>query len=38
MSTEAIGYGLGTKDFEKANILRVFFGETQDMAPGRQPF
>ena len=38
MSTEAIGYGLGTKDFEKANILRVFFGEAQDMTPGRQPF
>lgn len=28
MSTETIGYGLGTKDFEKANILRVFIGET----------
>lgn len=28
MCTEAIGYGLGTKDFEKANCLRVFFGES----------
>ena len=28
MSTNAIGYGLGTKDFEKANVLRVFIGKT----------
>ena len=28
MRTEAIGYGLGTKDFEKANCLRIFLGES----------
>ena len=28
MSTEAIGYGLGTKDFEKANCIRAFLGES----------
>lgn len=27
MSTEAIGYGLGTKDFKRANMVRVFYGE-----------
>ena len=30
MCTEAIGYGLGTKDFPKANCLRVFYGESVD--------
>lgn len=28
METEAIGYGMGTKDFEAANCVRVFLGET----------
>ena len=28
MCTEAVGYGLGTKDFETANCLRVFYGES----------
>lgn len=27
MSTEAIGYGLGTKDFARANLVRMFYGE-----------
>lgn len=30
MSVENIGYGVGTKDFSKANILRVFLGNTQE--------
>lgn len=29
MQTEAIGYGMGKKDFETANCLRVFLGKTQ---------
>ena len=28
MTTEAIGYGMGTRDFEKANCIRVFYGES----------
>lgn len=28
MAPEAIGYGMGTKDFEIANCVRIFFGET----------
>ena len=31
MSTEAIGYGLGTKDFAKANVIRIFYGSKVDM-------
>ena len=27
MTSEAIGYGLGKKDFERANCVRMFFGE-----------
>lgn len=30
MVTESIGYGMGTKDFEKANCLRIFMGEISD--------
>lgn len=29
MRTEAIGYGMGTKDFEQANCIRAFLGETE---------
>lgn len=31
MKTEAIGYGMGKKDFERANCLRAMLGETEDM-------
>ena len=30
MSIEKIGYGMGTKDFEVANCLRSFIGETKE--------
>lgn len=30
MSVQSIGYGMGKKDFEEANAVRVFLGETQD--------
>ena len=30
MNTEKIGYGMGKKDFEEANCVRVFLGESQD--------
>ena len=30
MRTQAIGYGMGTKDFETANCVRVMIGETVD--------
>ena len=30
MKTEAIGYGMGKKDFPAANCLRAFLGETED--------
>ena len=33
MKTEAVGYGIGTKDFPKANCLRVFLGAETDLAP-----
>ena len=32
MRTKAIGYGIGTKDFEEANCLRVFLGEEAENA------
>jgi len=28
MSTKKIGYGMGTKDFDRANCVRAFWGET----------
>ena len=28
MKTEAVGYGMGKKDFERANCVRVMLGET----------
>lgn len=35
MKVDAIGYGMGTKDFEKANTLRAFLGQTgEDDASG----
>ena len=30
MKTQAIGYGMGRKDFERANCMRVLLGETAD--------
>lgn len=32
MRTQAIGYGMGKKDFEAANCLRAFLGQTEDSA------
>ena len=32
MKTEAIGYGMGKKDFEAANCVRVMMGQTEDKA------
>ena len=32
MRVEKIGYGMGKKDFEAANCVRVLFGETEDGA------
>ena len=29
MATEAIGYGMGKKDFDRANCLRAFLGESE---------
>lgn len=34
MVTERIGYGVGTKEFEQANCVRAFLGETQEAANG----
>ncbi len=31
MRTQSIGYGMGTKDFETANCLRVMLGDTDDV-------
>lgn len=28
LNTQAIGYGMGTKDFEQANCVRIFWGDT----------
>lgn len=30
MKTQAIGYGMGKKDFERANCVRAMIGETED--------
>lgn len=30
MATKKIGYGMGKKDFERANLVRVLLGETRD--------
>ncbi|MDL2214053.1 nickel pincer cofactor biosynthesis protein LarC [Clostridia bacterium OttesenSCG-928-O13] len=34
MTVDAIGYGMGTKDFPLANCVRVFLGQAQNEAPG----
>lgn len=34
MVTEKIGYGVGTKEFEQANCVRAFLGESQEGASG----
>ena len=31
MKTEAVGYGMGRKDFEYANCVRAFLGESEDI-------
>ncbi len=33
ITTEAIGYGMGTKDFEKANCVRILYGSVSESAP-----
>lgn len=35
MATEAIGYGMGKKDFPVANCLRAFLGEGEEQEEGR---
>ena len=32
MKTSAIGYGMGKKDFIRANLVRVMLGETEDLS------
>ena len=32
MKTRRIGYGMGQKDFEEANCVRVFLGESEDLS------
>ena len=34
MVTEKIGYGVGTREFEQANCVRAFLGESQERANG----
>lgn len=34
MAVEQVGYGLGTRSFERANCLRAFLGESQEGANG----
>lgn len=38
MSIEKIGYGMGTKDFDVANCLRTFIGETKEESPDETVF
>ena len=35
MNIEAIGYGMGEKDYETANYLRAFLGEADDVTAGK---
>lgn len=35
MNIEAIGYGMGEKDYETANYLRAFLGEADDVTEGK---
>jgi uncharacterized protein (TIGR00299 family) protein len=37
MSVEKIGYGMGTRDFERANCVRVFMGSASGVAGGIRP-
>ena len=37
MKTEAVGYGMGKKDFERANCVRVMLGETIVTAAADSP-
>ena len=32
MAVSKIGYGMGTRDFERANCLRVYFGDSSDVS------
>lgn len=34
MTTRGVGYGVGKKEFERANCVRAFWGETADAANG----
>lgn len=35
MTVERTGYGMGTKDFDRANCLRAFLGETETASAGK---
>lgn len=34
MATRGVGYGVGKKEFDRANCVRAFWGETADAANG----